>query len=203
MNDFLQFVGALNLGTTIFQQIKSLIREFINRFSVKEEAFYASIIDEMASIDIHNPNCKKDCRHKKENTEEERKKSASFVHSDIAKILTDKKLETEESIDFLERLATILAVFFAIIITFILYLDCDIPACCRLFSWLFLFPTFIMIVIIPCVGVAYSYSMKKETEKYIKRSYCHYVFEKAKKRAEEKQDTEIIQFSKDISDSQH
>lgn len=203
MNDYLLFVGALNLGITLFQQIRQIFTDYTERSLAKKEVYYASIVDEISDKDIHRKNCDVACRHKGESTLKERENAVNAIKKDISKNISIAKLETLTTAKRFESVSVLVALVSAVLISIILFFEWFPTSGWKYLYLFFMFPSCAMIIFLPAYNFFKWCIVGWQINGLVKHTYCKHVLNEAKKRAKENRDTKIVQFPQNISDSQH
>lgn len=195
--NYLLFAGAVNLGFTLFSQLKNSIIKSLEKYSVQKRAYYASILDVCKTSKKCYKCGKYHCRHCRSN-KETFSKNYEAMKNDVLRKISKKTDASLKLVTCCEKCSIVGAIISVNLIAFIE--ACIIPSMqhtpsllWRIVSLCFLFPFFLM-----TIGVyILNYIVLKfchNPDNYIKDSFCENVYDKAMEEIKniEKDDIESI-----------
>lgn len=173
--NYLLFAGAVNLGFTLFSQLKDNIIKTIEESAKRKQIYYASLLDICKTSVCEK--CNEKCRHRLSGEED-----STSTKSDVFRLLGRKIEESKSLAENFEKWSirgAILSIFLISIF------ECFIPQnfnpniWVKIFSLLFLLPLFTMTVILWIVNK--NKWKGKDIETLVIGVYCKKAIKKAKK----------------------
>ncbi len=177
MENYLLFVGALNLSIAFFQEIRRICTRNTKNFSKQKSIYYTSLVDELAKPDdCKNSQCPNKNRLVKEKTVQDN-------HNIVVENFYKAETDCEKFCDTMENFAITVAVICSLLTPFALFLEaiygCHLSIGVKFLYLLFLLPEF-AIVLLPVINWFRWKECTSKIDKQISSSCCLDVLNKAK-----------------------